>query len=275
MLLIASLLSQAVALGAPAARTVPVYEAISGYVGQPPQPGVQFGMRPLVLLGGTALWGSIDGFKQAQASEAVPPDLERHLRSVIRGLASQHPPVVCFDLEWEILTNTPQAQRNLAKLMHIADLFHKDAPGVSFGFYGLMPERDYWRSLAAPNDMRYRAWQQDNQRLSQLAKHVDVIFPSLYTFYDNVHDWQRYALANIAEARRYGKPVYVFLWPVYHDSNKQLAGKDIPGQFWDLQLHTAGSAADAIVVWSWGRGKRQWDDRAPWWQVTRRYLGER
>ena len=40
-----------------------------------------------------------------------------------------------------------------------------------------------------------------------------MIFPSLYTVYDDQGHWLRFAEANMVEARRYGKPVIPFIWP--------------------------------------------------------------
>jgi hypothetical protein len=70
-----------------------------------------------------------------------------------------------------------------------------------------------------------------NDHLRGLVSSLDVSLPSLYTFYDYQPGWVTYAIANIMEARRMnpGKPVFAFLWPQYHDSNKELKGKYIPG----------------------------------------------
>ena len=58
---------------------------------------------------------------------------------------------------------------------------------------------------------------QENDQLRPLAGAVDILFPSLYTFYTDQGGWVRYAYAQIAEARRNanGKPVYVFYGQQY------------------------------------------------------------
>src|SRR5690606_26877227 len=103
-----------------------------------------------------------------------------------------------------------------------------------------------------------------------LAAAVDIIFPSLYTFYDQPEQWQRYAIGNVAEARQYGKPVYPFIWPQFHDS-----GAEIPSTFWRQQLETVYAEADGLVIWSPARGRPTWNPSAPWWQATTDFLQSR
>ena len=124
----------------------------------------------------------------------------------------------------------------------------------------------------------YSTWQAENDRLAPLAKDVDAFFPSLYTFYADRNGWVRYATAQINEARRYGggKPVFVFLAPQYHESNKILGGRFIEPKYWKLQLETASQQADGIVIWGgWKNGPAEWDEAAPWWKATKEFLREK
>ena len=81
------------------------------------------------------------------------------------------------------------------------------------------------------------AWQKENDNVASIAKLADVLFPSIYTFYEDRNGWSKYAIAQIQEARRHadGKPVYVFLWPQYHESNKKLANTFLPGDYWRME----------------------------------------
>jgi hypothetical protein len=115
----------------------------------------------------------------------------------------------------------------------------------------------------------------------QMTPYVDAIYPSLYTFYPDQDGWLKYALANISEARRYGKPVYVFLWPQYHESDPAVAWRFIPADYWRLELETAKQYADGIVIWGGWQysGKRlnwllEWDDTAPWWIETQDFMAD-
>jgi Hyaluronidase len=144
----------------------------------------------------------------------------------------------------------------------------------SIGYYGVPPVRDYWRALSPPNSQSYRAWQSENDLLQPLANAVDALFPSLYTFYDDYDGWTRYAIANLSEARRlaHGKPVYAFIWPQFHDSNKSIGLSLISGNFWALQLQTIAQYADGVIIW--GGWRLPWDEQAEWWQSTRQFVSK-
>lgn len=140
------------------------------------------------------------------------------------------------------------------------------------GYYGAPPIRDYWRAIGLPSSQNYLAWQAENNLLQPLANAVDVLFPSIYTFYNDQAGWTKYAIANLSEARRLagGKPVYAFIWPQFHDSNKTLGLQPIPGEFWALQLRTVAQYSDGVVIW--GGWKVKWDEQAEWWQATRQFM---
>jgi Hyaluronidase len=149
---------------------------------------------------------------------------------------------------------------------------HRLMPNLRVGFYDIVPKRDYWRAIRGEGDPKYSEWQAVNDSLKPIAKEADALFPSLYTFYPDQAGWIKYASANIAEAKRYNKTVYPFLWPQYHDSNALLKWQLIPGDYWRLQLETLKSlAVDGIVIW--GGSEMPWDEAAPWWQVTKEFLG--
>jgi hypothetical protein len=154
--------------------------------------------------------------------------------------------------------------------------FHEAAPRLRLGYYGTIPVPDYWRAIQGTTSADFKAWQQDNDRLGLIAKDVDVLFPSLYTFYADRQGWVAYAIAQISEARRKakGKPVYAFIWPQYHESNQLLGGQFLDADYWELELLTVRQYADGLVIWGgWGTGGPQpWDEDAPWWQVTKRFL---
>jgi hypothetical protein len=134
------------------------------------------------------------------------------------------------------------------------------------GYYGTVPTRNYWAPVKKDAGA-LATWRGDNNRLAPLAQAVDTVYPSLYTFYDDVPGWTTYALANIEEARQYGKPVYPFLWPQYHQSRKPIAG-----DFWRLQLDTVFKNADGLVIWTPARGGAKWNPDTPWWHHTVDFL---
>lgn len=145
------------------------------------------------------------------------------------------------------------------------------AGGTPVGYYGVPPLRDYWRAIDA-SSAGYQQWQLENDQFARLSAAVDVMTPSLYTFYDDVEGWNRYALANVREARRIapGKPVYPFIWPQYHNSNRKLDGQYLSADYWTTELQTLEGVADGVVIWS-GSTER-WRTEAPWWQATLRFI---
>ena len=181
--------------------------------------------------------------------------------------------IAVIDIEhWPTRGKSGPVAEGLAKYRAVLGWFHGEVPTLRVGYYGVPPIRDYWRAIKGPSSAEYAAWQAENDRLAPLAKDVDALFPSLYTFYSDRNGWVKYAIAQIKEARRYGtgKPVYAFLMPTYHNSNKILGGRFIEPEYWKLQLETILRHADGIVIW--GGPKTEWDEDAPWWRVTKQFL---
>lgn len=185
---------------------------------------------------------------------------------------------VVIDIEhWPLKGSPESVKESLRKYITVMEWFREGAPGIILGYYGAPPIRDYWRAIKPPSSPERHAWMSDNDEIRPLARAVDVFFPSLYTFYPDQNGWKQYAIAQIEEARRYGsgKPVYVFIWPQYHDSNRILGGQYLPADYWQLELETARQYADGIVIWGgWGSGNRpaQWDEQAPWWLRTKEFM---
>ncbi|MBS0171107.1 MAG: hypothetical protein JSR62_12195 [Nitrospira sp.] len=184
---------------------------------------------------------------------------------------------VVIDIEhWSLVGDFNRVRDSVSKYMSVLEWFKEAAPNLSVGYYGAPPIRDYWKSLKSPTSKEWAAFAKENDQLRPLAGAVDIFFPSLYTYYTDRGGWVRYAYAQIAEARRNanGKPVYVFLWPQYHDSNPSLKGAFLPADFWRLQLQMAKQYADGIVLWGgWGpKGRMNWDENAAWWLVTKEFM---
>lgn len=229
-----------------------------------------YGMQPVTLVNEDKLgrdWyktsdrlPSIDGVTAA-AQEA------RHKGSTI-----------VLDIEhWLLKGSADMVRDSMRKYITVLEWFRDAAPGLTIGYYGAPPIRDYWRAVKGPANPEYRSWMNENDQLRLLSEAVDALFPSLYTFYSDQVGWKEYAIAQIEEARRYGggKPVYVFLWPQYHDSNQTLGKRYLPPEYWRLELETARQHADGIVIWGgWGENNRpaEWDESASWWQVTKKFL---
>lgn len=220
---------------------IQVFDATS-YLSKP-----DLGLPRCYVVSASALWGPSD---------------DRNLLPT-RMAAAQPTALTALNVEqWPVPERIPD-------LITTLGLFRQHFPHIRVGYYDLCPKRDYWRAILSPDSAKFRQWQQENDAMAPLARQVDLIFPSLYTFYPDRAGWIKYATANIAEARRYHKAVYPFIWPQYHSSASQ-AGQYLDADYWQVQLETVGSLADGLVIW--GGYKLPWDEAAPWWQVTKEFL---
>ena len=163
-----------------------------------------------------------------------------------------------------------EVRASVARFVEAINWAKDERPDIQVGFYGILPLRDYWNSTAveqyenrlidgsiardtaagrAAAQAQVDGWRDANDFLAPLAEAVDVIFPSLYTFYEDQPGWVDFAEASIAEAKTYGKPVVPFLWPRYHNSHPDRAYEPLEADYWQLQLDTVRALADGLVVW--------------------------
>jgi len=227
-----------------------------------------YGIRSVKIVAGQ-LWD------RGKPEEGLPHEAQVHrVANEVAGLGD----MVILDIEhWSLQGQARTVEGSLSKYLTVLRWFREAKPDVTVGYYGTVPIRDYWRAIKDSKTTEHEAWRAENDHLGELAAAVDVLFPSLYTFYNDREGWKKFAIAQIAEARRYGggKPVYVFLWPEFHDSNRLLKGTYLSASFWQLQLETAKAYADGVVIWGgWGLDNRpqNWNELAEWWQVTKSFL---
>jgi len=183
-----------------------------------------------------------------------------------------------LDIEhWALQLGALEAVKSTQKYLAVLRQW-KTHSVVPTGYYGNIPLRDYWRAIKGESHPDYLAWQAANDRVQVLADYVDVLYPSLYTFYVDQVGWKTYATENIKEARRIakGKPVYAFIWPQYHPSDPKMAYNWISKDYWRMQLDTLAEIADGIVIWGgWdfdNNRKAEWDNDAPWWKATKEFI---
>jgi hypothetical protein len=244
----------------------PVFDA-TGFAHKPDL--TPYGLTRIMVVYPNFMW---EGNKVPDATSL--PDHSRI--TTFAQLANQTTGAVVIDIEhWPVVGDAAAVAESVKKYQTVLQWFKTSAPGVSLGLYGVLPIRDYWRAIQAQGLSGYAAWHKQDDSLASIAPFVDLLFPSVYTFYDDRNGWQKYAIAQIQEARRLsrGKPVYLFLWPQYHPSNKQLGNTFLPGDYWRLELETARKYADGVVIWCCSNSL-SWDDKAPWWLETRVFLKE-
>jgi hypothetical protein len=235
------------------------------YLEKPDEIRVWLREAPIFYVRG--IWSSSD--IQADPSEAL-------LREQLASFSS--PRDLILDLEhWDLSGTEAAVRESIRKYKLLAAMTKKLLPRTRIGYYGVVPARDYWRAQKGAGSKEYQQWQRYDDIVAEVVPSVDVLYPSLYTFYDDVLGWDKYLVANVDEARRVanGRPVYVFLWPEFHDSSA-LKGQFLSAKFWRHQLEFACSRADGIVIWGgWDtriNRKRVWDPKAPWWLETMKFL---
>lgn len=186
--------------------------------------------------------------------------------------------LVTLDIEmWKTSpSDSALTDETLQRFEQVADQFNQYAPDVRYGFYGEFPKRNYWDPVRFRKglDNEYDKWQQMNRLFQPLVDKVDVVMPSLYTFYDDRAGWQIYAEENLAEAKKYGKPIFVYLWPQYASSDLENS-EFIDYEFWMQQLETVYEHADGVIIWSPKGVGHTWDQDAPWWQATVEFIRQK
>jgi len=185
---------------------------------------------------------------------------------------------VCFDIEHWPVTNVPlsKVKESIKKYIGVINVYKKIAKEVKVGYYGTLPIRNYWAPVRSGDkkSVEFALWETENLELHKIAAKVDVIMPSLYTFYNRPKDWVKYAKAMLIEAKKYNKPVYAFIWPEYHGSNFLLSRSEIDEKFWLTQLRTIYKYADGVIIWSLKMNPSIWNKESGWWKATETFMRE-
>ena len=169
---------------------------------------------------------------------------------------------------------------SLDKLLQIIGHLKDALPDVRIGYYGLLPVREYW-AFQPGEEGRRITYDRQTALWAPLADAVDDLYPDLYTFYDDPEGWHRMADGVIGAGKAFGKPIYPFLWPQYHDKNDQRALQMIDGTFWAQQLEASHRQCQGLVIWGSLAPERRtpegriarlaWDPTAPWWLSTQAF----
>jgi len=217
-----------------------------------------------------------DGAPHKRDFDLDLPDRGRVERAAMRS--SEFGEITVLDIEHWPVEDETFAQAAVDNHITVLDWFRKAAPpDQQVGYYSMLPIRDYWRAVKGEESGKYRDWQEENDRLVPLADEVDIVFPSIYTFYEDQEGWLTYAKAQIDESRRVApeKQVIAFLWPEYHPSNEERSGDPLEADYWRVQLDFLREHADGVVIWTIDRTKAiDFADIPPWWDETVRFIDE-
>lgn len=84
--------------------------------------------------------------------------------------------ITVLDIEHWPLEDDTFAQAAVDNYITVLDWFRKSAPAdQDVGYYSMLPIRDYWRALKGEEHPKYKDWQEENDRLVELAGAVDII----------------------------------------------------------------------------------------------------
>lgn len=126
-----------------------------------------------------------------------------------------------------------------------------------------------------------------NDYMMPLAEKIDIIFPAFYTWRDNFVSnplgeagpfvwnndagWRELMLLVLENARRFGKPVYSFVWAQFHNMlPPPKGGSEIPLEYWRKQLSFVRQHADGAVLFGVGKAAPggEWQKFKPWWNAV-------
>jgi len=181
-----------------------------------------------------------------------------------------------IDIEkWNIYTKDKEERKeNLRKLIFVIESLRKARPDLQYGYYGVVPQKAYWQIVDPNKQVELYEWQSLNKAAkNDFVPHIDAIFPSLYTNYNDPEKWKIFAIKTLIEAKGFNKPVYAFLWPRFHDSNQKLKGQYMDVDYWRMELETCLKYCDGVVIWNSER-KMNWDPNAPWWKETLKFINK-
>jgi hypothetical protein len=132
------------------------------------------------------------------------------------------------------------------------------SPQKPVGVYGpQLFNRDYWGFVKPSTPAKLEQTHQADLRLwKYIDPYVDFYIADVYMFYD-LPDSIYYLAANIEENYRRGrkfsnKPLYAYFWLRYHDSNKEMANRELP----DYLVEAAAvlpffTGAKGVVLWGY------------------------
>jgi hypothetical protein len=197
---------------------------------------------------------------------------EQLTRDVARRVAAMDRMLVVNIETWHTDVRTwgdAVVSQSIAKYGEVLDWIRDEEPDLKIGLYGMFPLREYqpasfdyfyenhWGNPADSNQFavqsrRLAELHHANDRLAELAAKVDVIYPSLYSFYSDQTQWGSFAEHMIAESKRYGKPVVPFVMGTYHPgaNPSSLRGQNLSPEFWQFQMDTVRRLADGMVLFS-------------------------
>jgi hypothetical protein len=150
--------------------------------------------------------------------------------------------------------NSSDYKQSKKLFLDVLSYVKKSRPNVKWGFY-YVPFTTYWG--------RTDSFYNKDNRISEIIKNSDVLFPSIYIFYNKVNfilENKSYLEENTAEiikiGQKYNKKVYPLIMSRYHPSNESLGYETIGETDFRFYLSTIrdtkynGKTVDGIMLWN-------------------------
>lgn len=151
------------------------------------------------------------------------------------------------------------------------------APDLKFGFFGAaLPMEDgfYAISKSVPSaDIRGAAYQK-MVLMRKIAAESDILFPSCYTYSDNISEWHRSFELEIELCRMLSPSCTVipFIWPQYPPPTPGIGGEFMTGAMWREILEACYAKADGAAIY--GEQSTHWSTAYGnyWWPETQGFI---
>ena len=152
-------------------------------------------------------------------------------------------------------TQIESFQKSIKLYIDVIQFAKRMRPNIKWGYYAI-PHTTYWNRNA---DFYGKL-----KKIEPLIKECDILFPSLYIFYDEYDNAvtlenEKYVIENTKEmikvGQYYKKPVIVFVWHRYHPSNKKFGMESLPEKVFLTHIERIattsyqGKKVDGIVWW--------------------------
>ncbi len=140
---------------------------------------------------------------------------------------------------------------------------------TKFGWYSSIP-RNYHDASEDYEHEDYRRWRRDVDKSIPIINASDFLTLSLYTFYEDVDGWEKYARRNIEAGLDVsgGKPAFGVIWPLYHDSSDRKY-QLIEREYIEVQLEVMLDAGlDGVIIWTRSKERQlPWGDGPPFYKA--------
>lgn len=152
-------------------------------------------------------------------------------------------------------TQIESFQKSIKLYIDVIQFAKKMRPNIKWGYYAI-PYTTFWN--------RSEDFYGKLKKIEPLIKECDILFPSLYVFYDEYDIWvalenKKYVIDNTKEmikvGQYYNKPVVIFVWHRYHPSNKKFGMESLPEKVFLTHIERIanttyqGKKVDGIVWW--------------------------